>query len=86
LKKVFLSIVTILQKVNSLTDFYRASGACARAASGQAALKPTIPLMKSRRRIAFVQGLGPRQIPSRLQQGFATGEMGFWGQGAGQQS
>ena len=53
---------------------------CARAASGQAAPEPTIPLTKSRRRIASPRGL--RSAPTvtyrtQLQQGFATGEMGF---------
>jgi hypothetical protein len=32
------------------------------------------------------QGLGPRQLHRRLQQGFATGEMGLRGQFAQQQS
>jgi hypothetical protein len=58
----------------------------ARAASGQAPADPTIPLTKSRRRIAFAQGLGPRQFSFGLQQGFATGGMGFKGHFAQQQS
>jgi hypothetical protein len=33
--------------------------------------------MNSRRRIAFAQGLAPRQFSFGLQQGFTTGEMGF---------
>ena len=41
--------------------------------------------MKSRRRIAFTEaGTTPNRM--RLQQGFATGEMGFRGQFAQQQS
>jgi len=31
------------------------AGCCARAASGQATVDPTIPLMKLRRRIAFLK-------------------------------
>src|SRR6516164_2857625 len=47
---------------------------CARAASGQATADPTIPLMKSRRRIACP---GLRTTPTMgLQQEFATGGMG----------
>src|SRR6516164_5052835 len=58
---------------------------CARALSGQAAADPAIPLMKSRRRIAFTKaGTTPDRM--RLQQGFATDEMGFRGQFAQQQS
>src|SRR5215467_5128020 len=56
---------------------------CARAASGHAVAEPTIPLTKSRRRIAFAQGLGLRRLRltmMQLQQGFAIGEMGFRGQ------
>ena len=41
--------------------------------------------MKSRRRIAFPKGLGPRQLHGLLQQEFATGEMGLGGQFARQQ-
>src|SRR5262249_5192812 len=55
------------------------SPCCARATSGQAVAEPTIPLMKSRRRIAFAQGLGLRRLRltmMQLQQGFATGGMG----------
>jgi hypothetical protein len=48
----------------------------ARAATGHA-VKTVIPLMKSRRRITFPQGLGPRQLHRLLQQGFEAGEMGF---------
>jgi hypothetical protein len=51
-------------------------GCSARAASGQAA-KATIPSMNLRRRIAFAQGLGPRQFSFGLQQGFTTCEMGL---------
>jgi len=58
---------------------------CARAVSGQAVAEPTIPLMKSRRRIAFAQGLGPRQFSFGLQQGFPTDEMGVSDQVAWQQ-
>jgi hypothetical protein len=36
--------------------------------------------MKSRRRIAFLKGSGPRQLHRLLHQGFTTGEMGFRGQ------
>src|SRR5262249_36643761 len=42
-------------------------------------------LMKSRRRIAFPKA-GTTPIGARLQQGFATSEMGFRGQFAQQQS
>ena len=55
------------------------SRCCARAVSGQIVAEPTIPLMKSRRRIAFAQGLGLRRLwltMMQLQQGFATGGMG----------
>jgi hypothetical protein len=51
------------------------AGCCARAASGQAAAEPTMP-MKSRRRIAFPK-VKLRDLVLQLQQGFATGEMGF---------
>ena len=51
-------------------------GCCAPAASGQAAADPAITLMKSRRRIAFPKA-GTTPIGTRLQQGFAPGEMGF---------
>jgi hypothetical protein len=51
-------------------------------ASGQAAADPTIPLMKSRRRIAFPR---LRTTPTlRLQQGFATSGTGGNGQFAPQ--
>src|SRR6516162_717257 len=40
----------------------RIAGCCARAASGHAAADPAIPVMKSRRRIAFPR---PRTSPSR---------------------
>jgi len=53
-------------------------------ASDQTTTEPATPLMKSRRRLP--QGSGPRQLRRRLQQGFATGEMGFRGQFARQQS
>jgi hypothetical protein len=47
--------------------------------------EPAAPLMKSRRRIAFTKaGTTPRR--KRLQQGFGTGEMGFDGHFAEQQS
>jgi hypothetical protein len=48
---------------------------CARAARGHGAADTAITLMKSRRRIAFPWP-GLRRI-RRLQQGFATDEMGF---------
>ena len=53
-----------------------------------AVAKVTIPLMKLRRRIAApkAQGLCGLCLEKRLQQGFTTGEMGFRGQFAGQQS
>src|SRR3974377_1745904 len=58
---------------------------CARAASGQAVAEPTITLMKSRRRIAFPEAwTTPNR--TRLQQGFATDEIGFDGHFARQQS
>jgi len=47
--------------------------------------RPTITLMTSRRRIAFTKA-GTTPNRTRLQQGFATGEMGFSGQFAQQQS
>ena len=53
------------------------AGCCARAASGQAAAELTTP-MKSRRRIAFPK-VKLRDLVLQLQQGFATGEMGFRG-------
>jgi uncharacterized protein YchJ len=61
---------------------------CARAASGQAMADPAIPLMRSRRRIAFSKALDCADYHSQriLQQGFATDEMGFRGQFARQQS
>src|SRR5215472_16541914 len=49
---------------------------CARAASGHEVAEPTITLMKSRRRIALPKA-GTTPTRTRLQQGFATGEMGF---------
>jgi hypothetical protein len=51
------------------------AGCCARAASGQAAAEPTIPLMQSRRRIAFPKA-GTTPTIKELQQGFTTGGMG----------
>src|SRR5262249_24760450 len=48
---------------------------CARALSGQTVAVPAIPLMKSRRRIAFTKA-GTTPNRTRLQQGFATGGMG----------
>ena len=58
---------------------------CARNVRGHAVANPTIALTKSRRRIAFTKA---RTTPNRtrLQQGFSTGEMGFRGRVAGQQS
>ena len=44
---------------------------CARALSGQAAADPAIPLMKSRRRIAFTKA-GTTPNRTRLQQGVAS--------------
>jgi hypothetical protein len=52
-------------------------GCCARATSGQVAAEPTVTLMKSRRLIAFLERLGTAPITMRLQQGFATREMGY---------
>jgi hypothetical protein len=57
---------------------------CARAASGHAA-DPATTLMKSRRRIASPKA-GTTPTRTRLQQGFATGGMGFRGQFAQQHS
>jgi hypothetical protein len=51
------------------------SRCCARAVSGQTVADPTIPLMKSRRRIAFTKA-GDYADRTRLQQGFATDGMG----------
>ncbi len=48
---------------------------CARAASGQATAEPTIPLMKSRRRIARSKAQDHARM--RLQQEFPIGETGF---------
>src|SRR6516165_10991710 len=45
------------------------------AANGQAAAELAIPFMKSRRRIALPKA-GTKPIRTRLQQGFATREMG----------
>jgi hypothetical protein len=67
---------------NPITGFV---GCCVRAASGQTVADPAITLMKSRRRIAFTKA-GTTPNRTRLQQGFATGEMGFGGQFAQQQS
>jgi hypothetical protein len=59
-------------------------GCCARAANDHATADPEIPLMKSRRRIAFPR---PGTTPTmQLQQGFAASEMGFKDQFARQQS
>src|SRR6516164_2105334 len=58
---------------------------CARAASVHAAAEPTITLMKSRRRIASPKA-GTTPTRTRLQQGFATGGMGFRRQFAQQHS
>jgi hypothetical protein len=54
------------------------------AATGEAITAPTVALMKSRRRIAFPKA-GTTPIKTRLQQGFATSEMGFSGHIAWQQ-
>jgi hypothetical protein len=54
------------------------------AVSGQTATEPTVTLMKSRRRIAFTKA-GTTLNRTRLQQGFATDEMGFRDQVAQQQ-
>jgi hypothetical protein len=48
---------------------------CARAESGHPAAELAIALMKSRRRIAFTKA-GTTPNRTRLQQGFATEEMG----------
>ena len=61
------------------------AGCCARTPSGQLAAEPTITLMKSRRRIGLPKA-GTTPIRTRLQQGFATGGMGFRGQFGGYQS
>ena len=60
---------------------------CALAANGQATADPAIPLMKSRRRIAFPKALLRRRwfATRRLQQGFTTGGMGFSAQFAQRQ-
>jgi hypothetical protein len=58
---------------------------CVRAADDQTIEEPAIILMKSRRRIAFPKAHGPRSV-RRLQQGFATGEIGFNDQFAVQKS
>jgi hypothetical protein len=60
------------------------SGCCACAASGHEAADPAITLMKSRRRIALPEA-GTTPSRTRLQQGFATDEMGFRDQAAQQQ-
>jgi hypothetical protein len=60
-------------------------GCCARAASGHEMADPAITLIKSRRRIAFTKA-GTTLTALRLQQGFATGEMGLRDQVAQQQS
>ncbi len=54
------------------------SAGCARARSGQAAAKPTIPLTKSRRRIAFLkpQDTTPN-LACKSNQEFATSGIGF---------
>jgi hypothetical protein len=52
--------------------------------NGHAVAKATIPLMKSRRRIAFLEA-PTTPIRIQLQQGFAIDEMGFTGQVAQQQ-
>jgi hypothetical protein len=58
---------------------------CAGAAGGQATKEPAIIFTKSRRRIGFPKAHGPRSV-RRLQQGFATREIGFNDQFALQKS
>jgi hypothetical protein len=58
---------------------------CARKMSGHAVADPTIALTKSRRRIACPEAQD-YACQLRLPQGFVTGEMGFRGQFARQQS
>ena len=58
---------------------------CACTVSGEAATDPATAFMKSRRRIAFTKA-GTTPIRTRLQQGFAAGEIGFRSQVARQQS
>src|SRR6516164_7800895 len=60
---------------------------CACAVNGHATADTAIPVMKSRRRIAFPKGQDHADCDCvQLQQGFATGEMGFRGHFAWQQS
>jgi hypothetical protein len=61
-------------------------GRCARAASGHVTAETTAALTKSRRRIASPKARNYATPPGRLQQQFATDEMGVRGQFAGQQS
>jgi hypothetical protein len=54
-------------------------GCCVRTTSGQAAANPTVPLMRSRRRIAFPKGRdrADNAFPiARLRQDFAARENG----------
>src|SRR3974377_2145233 len=53
------------------------AGCCARAESGQATAEPTIPLTKSRRRIAYPKAQDHADFQKGLHQGFAIDEMGF---------
>ena len=56
------------------------AGCCARAASGHAAVAPTIPLMNSRRRIAFPKAQDHAKFGLQFRrsiQEIATGEIGF---------
>src|SRR6516165_386610 len=60
---------------------------CACAVNGHATADPAIPVMTSRRRIAFPKGQDHADCDCvQLQQGIATGEMGFRGHFAWQQS
>jgi hypothetical protein len=69
-------------RINPITGI---ADRCAPAVNGKAATaEPPIPLMKSRRRIAFPKA-GTTPIRTRLQQGFAIDEMGFSDQVAQQQ-
>ena len=52
------------------------TGCCALTANGQAVAEATIPLMKSRRHIAFPEAWDHAKLHRRLQQEFATGGMG----------
>src|SRR6516225_7753302 len=52
------------------------AGCCARAKSGQATAEPTIPVTKSRRRIAYPKAQDHADFQKGLQQGFTTGGIG----------